>query len=457
MSHSPIAAIILAAGQGTRMKSALPKVLHKIAGLEMIGHVTAAASALAPERLSVVIGAHGEQIKTYLGEHASNAAIAVQDPPQGTGDGVAKAVPHLDGFSGAVLVLYADTPLIEPSTLQALVREIEEGASVAVLGFTPPEPGAYGRLKRDDDGTLAAIVEAKDASPDEYAITLCNSGVMAFDAKFLSAHIGDLDNKNAKGEYYLTDLVAIARQHGKSCGIVEGDNDEVIGVNSRIELAEAEAIFQFNARVSAMENGATLTDPDTVYFSHDTKIGKDVIIGPNVIFGTGVSVADNVEVKPFSHLEGTNIGEGASIGPFARLRPGANLQAGAKIGNFVEIKKADIGAGAKVSHLSYIGDATIGADANIGAGTITCNYDGYAKHHTSIGEGAFIGSNSSLVAPVKIGERAYVGSGSVITKNVVDGDLAVARGRQAAISGWAEKFHQTHAKKANKESSDKNE
>ena len=452
MTESAIAAIILAAGQGTRMKSSLPKVLHKIAGREMIGHTMDAARALSPATLVAVVGDNADTIRTFVHAQTADAKIAVQSPPRGTGDAVAQATPHLAGFSGVVLVLYADTPLITPQTLSALVAGINDGASVAVLGFTPSDAGAYGRLKQDADGSLAAIVEAREATPEELAITLCNSGVMAFDAAFLTANIGALSNDNAKGEYYLTDLVEIARAHDKTCMIVEADLEEVIGVNSRVELAEAEAIFQKRRRIAAMEGGATLTDPQTVYFSFNTELGRDVVVGANVVFAPGVRVGDNCEIKPYSHLEGTIIGEGASIGPFARLRPGAQINDGAKVGNFVEIKKAVIGDGAKVSHLTYIGDADIGANANIGAGTITCNYDGYSKHKTVIGAGAFVGSNSSLVAPVTIGNGAYVGSGSVITKNVDSGDLAVARGRQAAIKGWAEKFHRTHEKKNENES-----
>ncbi len=444
MTELKTAAVILAAGHGTRMKSSRPKVMHEIGGRAMIAHVIDAAAELAPERMAVVIGDHAPAVGDFAKSIHDDIAVAIQSPPQGTAHAVMQALPALDGFSGAVLVLYADTPLVRPQTLKSLVKEVERGAAVAVLGFTPETPGAYGRLKLDDNGALAAIVEAKDARPEELAITLCNSGVMAIDAAFLQTRLKDVGNDNAKGEYYLTDIVALARSNGKSCAVVKGEADEVLGVNSRVELSQAEAVFQERMRIAAMEAGATLADPSTVYFSYDTRLGKDVCVGQHVVFGPGVTVADNAQIKPFSHLEGASVGEGASAGPFARLRPGAELRQGAKVGNFVEIKKAVIGDGAKVSHLTYIGDAEVGADANIGAGTITCNYDGYGKYRTIIGDGAFVGSNSSLVAPVTIGQGAYVGSGSVVTKDVAPGDLAIARGRQTAIKGWAARFHAKH-------------
>jgi bifunctional UDP-N-acetylglucosamine pyrophosphorylase/glucosamine-1-phosphate N-acetyltransferase len=450
MKEQKTAAVILAAGHGTRMKSALPKVMHQIGGRAMIAHVIDAAAALTPERMAVVIGDHAPAVGEFAKSVDPKIAVAVQSPPKGTGHAVMQALPALQGFSGAVLVLYADTPLVRPETLRALAGEIAKGAAVAVLGFTPADPGAYGRLKRDGQGALAAIVEAKDASPEELNIGLCNSGVMAINAAFLTKRLKDIGNKNAKGEYYLTDIVALARKDGESCAVIEAETQEVIGVNSRVELSEAEAVFQKRMRRAAMENGATLADPETVYFSFDTKLGKDVTVGQNVVFGPGVTLADGAEVKPFSHLEGASLASGATAGPFARLRPGADLKSGAKVGNFVEIKKAVIGDGAKVSHLTYIGDAEVGADANIGAGTITCNYDGYGKHKTIIGKGAFIGSNSALVAPVTIGDGAYVGSGSVVTKDVEPGDLAVARSRQTAIKGWAARFRKANEDKKKK-------
>ena len=447
MNKPALAAIILAAGHGTRMKSSTPKVLHEIAGRSMLAHVMATAGALSPSRMAVVIGDHAPGVGEAARRERGDVAIAVQAPPRGTGDAVMKAAPALQGFSGVVVVLYADTPLVEAATLNALIEEVAGGAAVAVLGFTPDDPGAYGRLKLGTDGSLEAIIEAKDASAEELAIEIVNSGVMAIESAFLTRALPQLTDANAKREYYLTDIVAIARKEGRACAVVEADEDEVVGVNSRVELAVAEEIFQDRRRLASMEEGVTLIDPATVYFSFDTKIAGDVVIEPNVFFGPGVAVASGATIKAFSHLEGASVGAGASVGPFARLRPGARLGEEAKVGNFVEVKNADLGPGAKVSHLTYIGDAAIGAKANIGAGTITCNYDGFSKHKTEIGAGAFIGSNTALVAPVKIGEGAYVGSGSVITKDVEADALAVARGRQSEIKGWAAKFRSVHAGK----------
>ncbi|MEE9328562.1 MAG: bifunctional UDP-N-acetylglucosamine diphosphorylase/glucosamine-1-phosphate N-acetyltransferase GlmU [Parvularculaceae bacterium] len=439
-SKAQIAAIILAAGHGTRMKSAMPKVLHQVGGLAMLGHVIATTQSLVPSRLAVVIGDHAPEVGDVARNLDPMVETFVQSPPQGTGDAVVQAMPGLEGFGGVVFVLFADSPLVTAETLAKLASAVESGAGVAVLGFVLDNPGAYGRLVTDAAGSLERIVEAKDASVQELAITLCNSGVMAIKADVLHTELSKIENKNAKAEYYLTDIVALARAAGHACAVVEGSEEEVLGVNSRVELAQAEQIFQRRARHQAMLEGATLLDPSTVYFSHDTKLGKDVVIGQNVVFGVGVSVEDGVHIHAFSHLEGASVRVGASVGPFARLRPGADLGEQAKVGNFVEIKKSTLGKGAKVSHLSYIGDATIGAGANIGAGTITCNYDGFNKFQTNIGEGAFVGSNSSLVAPITIGKGAYVGSGSVVTKDVEADALAVARGRQIAKSGWAAKF-----------------
>lgn len=448
MGGIAVSTIILAAGFGTRMKSARAKVLHEIGGRPLLGHVMDAAASLQPAAMAIVIGEHAPEAGDYARTQNASVKIFIQSPPQGTGDAVKQAAPALDEFNGAALVLFADTPLIRPETLRALAGQIENGAAVAVLGFEPSDPGQYGRLQTGAAGDLEAIIEAADASDEERAIGLCNSGVMAFDAGFLKENIGAIDNNNAKGEYYLTDLVAIARSKGKRCAIVNGDADEVVGVNSREDLAAAEAIFQQRKRRAAMLDGATLLDPATVYFSFDTIIGKDVTIGQNVVFGPGVAIADNVSIKPFTHLEGAQVASDAIVGPFARLRPGADIQNGARLGNFVEVKNARIKDGAKVNHLSYVGDAVVGRSANIGAGVITCNYDGFAKHKTEIGDGAFIGSNSALVAPVRIGDDAYVGSGSVITKDVDAGDLAVARGRQSVIKGWAARFKKAHMKKS---------
>ncbi|NWG70149.1 MAG: bifunctional UDP-N-acetylglucosamine diphosphorylase/glucosamine-1-phosphate N-acetyltransferase GlmU [Parvularculaceae bacterium] len=445
MSPSSTAVVILAAGHGTRMKSATPKVLHEIGGRSMLAHVMATAARFAPKRLAVVIGDQAPEVGDAARRIRPDVAVAVQAPPRGTGDAVRQALPALDGFSGVVLVLYADTPLLTEATLRALASAAS-GAAGAALGFRPEVPGAYGRLKTAGVDLLG-IVEAKDASPDELAIPLCNAGAMAVDADVLRTYVPRLSDNNAKREFYLTDIVGLARADGGRFAVAEADEAEVMGVNSRVELAEAERVFQRRRRREAMENGATLIDPDTVYFSADTEIGADVVIEPHVYFGPKTRIAGGVRICAFSHVEGASAETGSVIGPFARLRPGAELKAKARVGNFVEVKKAVIGEGAKVNHLTYIGDADIGARANIGAGTITCNYDGFSKHRTEIGPDAFIGSNSALVAPVRIGRGAYVGSGSVITKPVEDGALAVARGRQAEIKGWADKFRAANSGK----------
>jgi bifunctional UDP-N-acetylglucosamine pyrophosphorylase / glucosamine-1-phosphate N-acetyltransferase len=448
------ALMILAAGHGSRMKSRLPKVLHAIGHLPMLGHVLKTGVGLSPERVAVVIGSQalevGEAAKRLAPTASPVPQIFIQDPPQGTGDAVRVAMDSIQGFSGVVFVLYADTPLLPVSVLLEMREILAAGNGIVVLGFRPAEPGAYGRLVTDSDGALQRIVEAKDASLDELAIPLCNSGVMAFDADLLRKHLPQISNDNAKGEYYLTDMVALARAAQISCAIVEASEEDVLGVNSRVELAEAEAIFQSRARHQAMLDGATLRDPASTYFSHDTSLGRDVVVGPCVVFGPGVVVEDGAEIKAFSHLEGAHVAQEASIGPYARLRPGANIGEQAKIGNFVEVKKSDIAKGAKVSHLSYIGDAVIGAEANIGAGTITCNYDGYDKHITIIGAGAFIGSNTALVAPITIGDGAYVGSGSVIVKNVSEDALVLTRSEQVEKPDWAKRYRTAKRQRKNK-------
>lgn len=446
MTTNAIATIILAAGQGTRMKSAKSKVLHEIGGRSLLAHVMACATALSPECVAVVIGDHAQEVGDAAIAEIPTSIVAIQAPPRGTGDAVAKALPALEGFDGVVMVLYADTPLVKPETLRALAAFIQSGKSAAVLGFRTINPGTYGRLVVDDQGELDAIVEAKDATSEQLAIDLVNSGVMAIDAKFLRSALPQLRSDNAKGEYYLTDIIAIARGEGKLCGVLEVAKEEVIGVNSRIELATAEEIFQERCRVAAMNAGVTLIDPSTVFFSFDTQLASDVVVEPHVFFGPGVIADHGARVKGFSHVEGAHIGADAMIGPFARVRPGTVIGKEAKIGNFVEIKKTELGDGAKVSHLTYLGDANIGAAANIGAGTITCNYDGFNKHVTTIGDGAFIGSNSALVAPVKIGDGAYVGSGSVITKDVEPAALSVARARQCDFPDWAERFRNANKK-----------
>jgi bifunctional UDP-N-acetylglucosamine pyrophosphorylase/glucosamine-1-phosphate N-acetyltransferase len=431
------AAIVLAAGMGTRMKSNLPKVLHPILGRPMVGHVVAGAEGLGISPVVVVVGPDMDPVRQAVSPHPT----VEQTERLGTAHAVMQARGPLEGVAtGTVLILYGDTPLITAQTLQRMLNTRDlSGAGVVVLGFRPEDPGAYGRLVTDEQG-LQAIVEAKEASPQELDIDLCNSGVMAVDGAALFGWLDRVSNDNAKGEYYLTDIVALARADGRQCLVVEGDEDELIGVNSRVELAQAEYIAQQRMRNQAMLDGATLIDPETVYFSYDTVLGRDVAVAPFTVFGPGVRVADGVEIKGFCHFESCTIGADVTIGPYARLRPGAVIEDTAHIGNFVEIKKATVEYGAKVNHLTYIGDARVGAKANIGAGTITCNYDGFGKYLTDIGAGAFIGSNSSLVAPVVIGDGAMVAAGSVITGDVPAEALAVARGKQRSVEGWAGKF-----------------
>jgi bifunctional UDP-N-acetylglucosamine pyrophosphorylase/glucosamine-1-phosphate N-acetyltransferase len=446
-SDSRLAAVVLAAGQGTRMKSTRPKVMHPVAGRPMIGHVLDRLVEAGAGRIVAVLAPGMDEAAAFAQETAP-VAIAIQDVPRGTGHAVMAAQRALKAFTGDVLVLYGDTPLIGAETIAAMMarRRAGDDPAVVVLGFTPADPAAYGRLVCGADGGLARIVEARDATAEEAAIGLCNAGIMAFDGARLPALLAEIGTENAKNEYYLTDAVEIARRKGWRCAVVEArDPDEVMGVNARDELAAAEAIMQRRLRAAAMANGATLIDPDTVYFSHDTRLGRDVTVGPNVVFGPGVDVDDGVEILAFSHLEQAHVASGARIGPFARLRPGADIGADAHIGNFVEIKAASVEAGAKVNHLTYVGDARVGAGANVGAGTITCNYDGYNKSMTDIGAGAFIGSNSSLVAPVKIGDRAVVGAGSVVTKDVPADALAVTRGEEKQIAGGAVKYRERKA------------
>lgn len=434
---APRAAIILAAGLGTRMKSELPKCMHRVGGRPMLEWSIDLARQSGAERVVTVYGRKSPQIGA-LGE-ANNTLTALQDPPRGTGHAVQCAENAMAGFLGNAIVLYGDTPLITPQAVEKVFAALESGASVAVLGFTPEDAGAYGRLVVKD-GVLDRIVEYKDASEEERAIGFVNSGVLAAPALLLFELLGEVTNDNANGEYYLTDVVGLARKRGLKAVAVEGDAAEVLGVNSRADLAEAEASWQNRRRGEVMRDGVTLTAPESVFLAHDTVIGRDVIIEPNVVFGPGVTVEDGATIHAFSHLEGCVIRAGADIGPYARLRPGADIGAGAKIGNFVEVKKSTFGPGAKANHLAYIGDADVGANANIGAGTITCNYDGFGKHRTRIGEGAFIGSNSSLVAPVSIGKGAYTGSGGVVTENVPDDALALGRAKQVNKDGWASRF-----------------
>lgn len=429
------AIIVLAAGQGTRMASDLPKVLHEVAHAPLLHHVMRAAAALDPTRTVIVVGNGAEAVADSAQALDPNAQTTLQAERCGTAHAVAQARPVLEAFSGDAMVLYGDTPFVRPETLQAMQDARAQGAAVVVLGFEADDPTGYGRLITDANGALEAIVEHKDATEEQRAITLCNSGVVCADAHTLFSLVDAVGNDNAKGEYYLTDIVAIARGRGLPCRAVTCDEAETLGVNSRSELAAAEAIFQGRARAQAMANGATLTAPETVFFAHDTQLGRDVTIEPFVTFGPGVTVADGARVRAYSHLEGARVGAGAIVGPYARLRPGARVGPQARIGNFVEVKASEIAEGAKVNHLTYIGDASVGAGANIGAGTITCNYDGVFKHRTEIGAGAFIGSNSALVAPVSIADGGYVASGSVVTSNVGAGDLAIARARQVNKPG----------------------
>ncbi len=439
-----IATIILAAGAGTRMKSKKPKVLHEIAGRAMVSHLLDTVENLSPVRNIVVVAPGMDDVRAEV----APAQTAVQEVAKGTGHAVAAALPSLEGFTGDVLVLYGDTPLITLDSLQRMIdaRRGDDKTAVVVLGFEPEDPAEYGRLITAVNGDLEAIVEFADASEAERAIGLCNSGVMAIQGTRIRELIDAVDNKNAKGEYYLTDIVEIARDKGLTCKVVKGDEDELLGVNNRMQLAEAEAISQSRWRKKAMMSGATLIDPGSVFFSADTVLGRDVVIEPNVFFGPGVAVEDHVRIKANSHIEGTRIGARAQIGPFARLRPGADIADDVKIGNFVEVKKATLERGAKVSHLSYIGDARIGEDANIGAGTITCNYDGYDKFKTDIGAGAFIGSNTALVAPVTIGAGAIVGAGSTVTNSVEEDALMVERADEAQKPGWAKRFRAMKAR-----------
>lgn len=440
--------VVLAAGKGTRMRSTQPKVLHRIAGRSMLGHVLALATA-APGggKLAVVVGPDMDGVRKEALAAAPGAAVYVQENQAGTADAVLAAREAIGAHEGDLLVLFADTPLITPETVGKLLAELERGAQVAVLGFEARDPGSYGRLITAPDGTLAAIREAKDASSSEREIRLCNSGVMAFRLDAPLDVLGKIGNANAKGEFYLTDAIEIVRAQGGKAAVVRCDEEEVLGVNARQELAAAEAIWQRRARERAMAEGVTLIAPETVWFAFDTVLGRDVIIEPNVFFGPGVTVGEGAEIKANCHLEGARVGAGARVGPFARLRPGAVLGRDVHVGNFVEVKNVSMADGAKANHLSYLGDGSVGAKANIGAGTIFCNYDGFFKHATEIGEGAFVGSNSALVAPIKIGAGAYVGSGSVITKDVAADALALERSSQEERPGWALKFRTMMARR----------
>ncbi len=438
-------AIVLAAGEGKRMRSTLPKVLHRIAGRSMLAHVLDSVTRAGADSIAVVVGPGRDDVAAEARGNAPEARVFVQSERLGTAHAVLAARQAIaEGFDD-ILVLFADTPLARPETFSHLRERLRAGAGVVALGFEPADPTGYGRLLTDGAGALLAIREHKDAGPDELKVGICNAGLMALDGARALGWLEQIGDDNAQKEFYLPDAVAIARAGGAACALVMAPAEEVLGVNDRAQLAVAEAEIQRRLRLAAMLNGATLVAPETVFFSFDTVLGADVVVEPHVVFGPGVTVGDGCVIHSFSHLEGATLAKSVAIGPYARLRPGAKLAEKARIGNFVEIKQADIGEGAKVNHLTYVGDASIGPRANIGAGVITCNYDGFLKYRTKIGADAFIGSNSALVAPVEVGDRAFVGSGSVVTDNVEADALAVARGRQAVIPGWATAFRKKMA------------
>jgi bifunctional UDP-N-acetylglucosamine pyrophosphorylase/glucosamine-1-phosphate N-acetyltransferase len=443
-----LAVVILAAGKGTRMNSDLPKVMHEIAGKPMLRHVIDTCTRLSPDQIVVVAGPAMPAVEAAASPHA----LACQLERRGTGHAVGCARSAFGGevFS-EVLIVYGDTPLITSQTLDRLVEERRRSeAAVVVLGMRVAPPNAYGRLMLDAAGNLDAIVEAAEASPEILRLDLCNSGVMVVDGRLLFDLVDRVEDNNSKGEFYLTDIVGLARGDGRLARVVEAQGEELVGVNSRADLATAEAILQQRLRAAAMAGGATLVDPASVFLAADTVLGRDVVIQPNVVFGAGVTVGDRVQIKSFSHIEGASIGAGAIIGPFARLRPGSVLAEDVHVGNFVELKNAQVGRGAKANHLTYLGDVTVGAGSNIGAGTITVNYDGFGKYRTEIGERAFIGSNSSLVAPVRIGDGAMTAAGSVITSDVAADAIAIGRARQVDKPGRAAEFRNAQRAKHKK-------
>ena len=442
------AVVILAAGQGTRMRSDTHKVLHPIASRPLLLHLLERVDGLGARKRVVVVGKGRDQVEQAL--DGLDVAVAHQAEQKGTGHAVLQARDMLSGYDGAVLVLYGDTPFVKAATLARMLERLDgaDGPGVVVLASRPADPAAYGRIILGEGDRIAKMVEYRDATPEEREVRLCNSGMMAVRAPDLLRWLGRVNNDNAAGEYYLPDVVNIAASEGREAVVIEGDPYETAGVNSRAELAHLELEWQRRRREQVLEEGATLIDPESVWFAYDTRLGRDVTVEPHVVFGPGVEVADGATIKAFSHIEGAVIGARASIGPFARIRPGTSLGERSKVGNFVELKKASVAAGAKVNHLSYVGDAEIGSGANIGAGTITCNYDGFGKYRTIIGEGAFIGSNTALVAPVTIGDGAIVGAGSVITSDVKPDSLALERSQQKGIAGWARRFRERKARKA---------
>ena len=442
------AVVILAAGQGTRMRSDTHKVLHPIASRPLLLHLLDRVDALGAEKRVVVVGKGREQVEAAIA--GRDVAIALQAEQKGTGHAVQQAESALAGYDGPVLILYGDTPFVEADTLRRMLDRLDGdgGPGVVVLASCPPDPLKYGRIILGEGDRIAKMVEYKDATEEERAVRLCNSGMMAVRSRDLFRWLAQVGNDNAAGEYYLPDVVNIAAAEGREAVVIEGDPYETAGVNSRAELAHLELEWQRRRREQVLHEGATLIDPESVWFAYDTKLGRDVTVEPHVVFGPGVQVADGATIKAFSHIDGAVIGAKANIGPFARIRPGTKLGDRTKVGNFVELKKAEIGEGAKVNHLSYVGDASVGARANIGAGTITGNYDGFGKYRTVIGAGAFIGSNTALVAPVTIGDGAVVGAGSVITEDVEPDSLAVERSEQKGIAGWAKRFRERMTRKA---------
>jgi bifunctional UDP-N-acetylglucosamine pyrophosphorylase/glucosamine-1-phosphate N-acetyltransferase len=448
-----IAVVILAAGKGTRMQSDLPKVLHPLAQVPILAHAIRSARFSDPEKMVIVAGHGFSQVAKAALEFAPDAIVVEQAEQLGTGHAVAQAKSALEDFDGDVIVLYGDTPFISEDTIAA-IQSARRSSDLVVLGFDAADPARYGRLVTQGD-VLDRIVEFKDATPEERAITLCNSGVMAAKATDLFSWIDQVGNSNASGEYYLTDCVGIARSAGKTATVVRCDEAETLGINSRAELASAEAAFQSRMRCEMLDTGITLYAPDTVFFAYDTVIGRDCIIEQNVVFGPDVTIESGATIRAFSHLEGCHVSRDAVVGPYARLRPGAELSEGVKIGNFVEVKNALIGEGSKVNHLSYIGDAEIGKGSNIGAGTITCNYDGVFKHRTTIGDNVFVGSNTMLVAPVTLGDHSMTASGSVITKDVPASDLAIARAEQVNKTGLAVKLFDMLKMRKEKQNSEK--
>ncbi|MEZ0243232.1 MAG: bifunctional UDP-N-acetylglucosamine diphosphorylase/glucosamine-1-phosphate N-acetyltransferase GlmU [Sphingomonas sp.] len=443
----PLAAIILAAGKGTRMKSDLHKVLHPIAGRPMLLHLIDSFDAAGARERVVVVGSLREQVEAAVAP--LGVRTVVQEDQLGTAHAALQAKEALKDFDGVALICFGDVPFLRTETIAGMVHRLaaEDHPKIVVLGFRPADPAAYGRIVADSDSRILVMVEYKDATPTQRAVTLCNSGVMAVRAADLWPLLERVDCDNAAGEYYLPDIVTLATRDGDRSVVVEAPESEVLGINSRAELAGAELVWQRRRRALALADGASLIAPETVWFAHDTRIGRDVVIEPNVFFGPGVSVADKVTIHAFCHIEGATILSGAQVGPYARLRPGTVLEQGSKIGNFVETKKAVLGPGAKANHLTYLGDVTVGSGANIGAGTITCNYDGFLKYRTEIGHGAFVGSNSALVAPVKIGDGAIVAAGSVVTRDVEANALGVARAKQEVKPGWARRFREAMAAK----------